>query len=153
MPQTHEQLNRFMVDVFHHVLRAEERLLRQAGYDDLSISEMHVIEAIANAERTGSNNARSIAGALNITPGSLTAAVNVLEKKGYVLRARQESDRRQVSLCLTDKGRTADLDHQGVHRHLVDGILGRLSEEEARVLASALNSVSQFFEIEGASDA
>ena len=150
MSQPSEQLNRFMVENFHHVLRAEERLLRKAGYADLSISEMHVLEAIRTAEKTRANNARGIADLLRITPGSLTAAVNVLEKKGYVARGRGADDRRHVYVCLTDKGLEAEDDHRRVHSRLVEVILSRLSAEEAQALGSALDAISQFFDTEGA---
>lgn len=150
MAQPQEQLNRFMVENFHHVLRAEERLLRRQGYADLSVSEMHVLEAIRFAEQSGANNARGIADLLRITPGSLTAAVNVLEKKGYVARGRGGDDRRRVYICLTDKGLAADDDHRRVHARLVEEVLNRLTEEEARALGSALEAISNFFNTEGA---
>ncbi len=149
MSPSREQLNRFLVDVFHHVLRAEERLLRQSGYEDLSISEAHVLQAIHTASQQGSHNARGIAQALGITPGSLTAAVNVLEKKGYVVRQRGQGDRRRVYLALTDKGLAAEEAHQGVHAQLVEAVISALTPQEAELLGRALHKVSQFFQIEG----
>lgn len=145
MTKLREQLDRFMVDTFHHVLRAEERLLRRAGYQDLSISEMHVIEAIERAVHQEQHNARGIAAALDITPGSLTAAINVLEKKGYVLRQRGPGDRRHVYIHLTQKGGAAADTHRRVHQQLVDGVLAELSPQEAQVFARALERVARFF--------
>ena len=148
MHERREQLNRFLVEVFHKVLRMEERYIRDAGFEDLSISEMHVIEAVCRAEREGGAIAKAIAQALQITPGSLSAAVKVLEKKGYLRRERDAADGRLVWLWPTQQGDRAFASHEQIHHRMVDNVLEPLSETDARALAGALERLSNFFNTE-----
>ena len=47
MDDTEHTLNRFLVQAFHELLRAEERCLSTGSFDDLSLKELHVIEVAA----------------------------------------------------------------------------------------------------------
>lgn len=145
---TRDQLNAFLVEVFHSILRSEAQDLKALGYKDLSISEMHVIEAVCQLEPAGANSARGIAQLLSITPGTLTTAINVLEKKGYLLRSPDPHDRRRIRVTSTERGRQAENDHRRIHNRLVDSVAGLLDEEETRVLLRALQSITEFFMIE-----
>ena len=78
---THDQLNSFLVEVFHSIMHSESQDLKALGYKDLSISELNVIEAACQLEPGGQNSARGIAQLVGVTPGTLTTAINVLEKK------------------------------------------------------------------------
>ena len=53
MNDTERTLNRFLVQSFHELLRAEERCLSKGNFNDLSLKELHVIEvaALCAAER------------------------------------------------------------------------------------------------------
>ena len=146
--ETREALNRFLVDIFHSVLRIEERRLRQMGYEDLSMSEMHVIEAACLLQGQGRNTAKGLAGSLGITPGSLTAAVNVLENKGYLQRSQDPKDRRRVHITPTPRGLQAERCHRQIHEHLIDGVMAGLRKEEAAVLVQALEGIARFFSSE-----
>lgn len=140
-----EELNRFLVDAFHSVLRAEERYLRQAGEGKLSISEMHVIEAVENESRQGAGSAASVARRLGITPGSLSTALRALERKGYLLRRRDQKDRRRIRIHLTDKGVKAEQAHRRVHRRMIDAVMAKVSGKEASALSLALQTITQMF--------
>ena len=142
---TREELNRFLVEVFHDVLRSEERYLRALGYGDLSISEAHVIEACILSQAQGHSTAKGVADCLNITPGSLTASVTVLEKKGYLIRWKDPRDLRHTHISLTPKGLKADSAHREIHQRMIDEILSVISVEEADVLLKALKTVAVFF--------
>lgn len=140
-----EELNTFLVDVFHSILRIEAQDVKSFGYRDLSISEMHVIEAACQAEREGGNSARGIAGLLGVTPGTLTAAVGPLEKKGYLVRSPDPGDRRRIRISPTEKGRQAESDHRRIHEKMVESVAGLLDENEMRALLRALKCISAFF--------
>ena len=147
--ETREALNRFLVDVFHSVLRMEERRLRQMGYADLSISEMHVIEAACLLQPQRRNTAKGLAGNLGITPGSLTTAVNVLEQKGYLLRSQDPGDRRRIHIIPTPRGLEAECSHRQIHEHMIDGVMAGLRKEEADILVQALEGIARFFHQKG----
>ena len=148
-----EVLNQFLVEVFGQILKAEAACL--AG-KDLSLRELHLIDAVCRAvDQGGDNRSTAIAAALGITAGTLTSAVNLLEKKGYLLRRRDERDKRVVHLLPTERGRVADARHRDFHRqmvaHVLDGLTvtqghrGGLTDEEAECTLRALGRVAEFF--------
>lgn len=145
---TYQELNSFLVDVFHSILRIEAQDLKAAGYKDLSISEMHVIEAACLLEPEGKNNSRDIAASLGITPGSLTAAINVLEKKGYLLRSPDPTDRRRIHISPTKTGRKAESAHRRIHELMIEEVAKNLDPQELQILLRALQSISTFFNSE-----
>lgn len=144
--QTHgEILNRFLVEVFNEILKTEEQALT-GRWPDLTVREFHLIEEVCRAVDEGRDNrATAIAAAQRVTAGTLTTAVNLLEKKGYLERRRDGSDRRAVRIHPTEKGRRANRDHEGFHREMVEDVLGILNEEECRTFLHALSGISAFF--------
>ncbi len=101
-------LNRLLVQLYGDILKIEEKSLQEGEFSDLSVTEIHIIEAIGiNGSRTMSE----IAHDLSITVGTLTTAINKLIKKEYVERKRIEEDRRVVLVNLTDRGKLAYDNH------------------------------------------
>lgn len=138
-----EVLNQFLVEVFGQILKAEAACL--AG-KDLSLRELHLIDAVCRAvDQGGDNRSTAIAAALGITAGTLTSAVNLLEKKGYLLRRRDERDKRVVHLLPTERGRAADARHRDFHRQMVAHVLDGLTDEEAECTLRALGREAEFF--------
>lgn len=138
-------VNKFLVDVFNEVLGIEEKCLSLSKFSDLSVKEMHVIDAVCAAERSGENRAADIAAALGITPGTLTVSTSILERKGYLLRKGDSSDKRVVRLTSTDKGRAANEHHASFHHEMVDEVLRQLSEEQQEIFVEALGRVISYF--------
>ena len=142
MTNTQELLNKLLVQLFNDILHIEEKSLKNKDLMDLSITEIHTIEAIGIKEvRTMGE----IAYDLRITVGTLTAAITKLIKKGYVERNRAEEDRRVVLVNLTSKGETVYKEHQVFHEEMITSMLGNFSEEEY-ILAIALEKLNNFFE-------
>lgn len=148
MKEEYRQINNFLVKVFNEILRNEEAILQIGTCKNLSIREMHVIEAICLAQESGSNTASEIALAQNITAGTLTTSVNRLEEKGFVSRQMDKQDRRVVRIFPTASGIAANQVHQAFHHNLVEAIMGALSPEELAVFVKGLNAVRNFFETE-----
>lgn len=140
-----KELNYFLVKVFNEILRIEEDCLRTGEFANLSVREMHVIEAISIADENGSNRSADIAHTLNVSAGTLTTAVKLLEKKGYIIRKKDAQDKRIVRLYLTEKGKRADVIHQNFHKKMVDDVLAALSATEADILIKGLKSLESFF--------
>lgn len=95
-----ETVNDYLVSVFNDILVIEESELKKSQFKDLSITEMHTIEAIGMYKKKTTSE---VAKELSITVGTLTIAINRLVKKEYVERIRSEDDRRVVKLALTKK--------------------------------------------------
>lgn len=145
MNQREEQLNTFLVTVFQDILRLEEASLRQAC-KDLSLTELHVLEAVAAAQAEGGRpGTAQLAARLGVTGGTVTVAVNTLEQKGYVLRARSRQDRRRVCVELTPAARPVLEAHAAFHRRLVRRACTRLDEGQTDALCTALADLHAFF--------
>lgn len=135
-------INELLVELFNDVLQIEEQSLRNGPISDISITEIHTIEAIGMyEERTMSEVAQS----LKITVGTLTTAINKLIKKEYVERKRIEEDRRVVLIRLTKKGKLAYRLHQKFHKDMVNTAIGELNEKEEDILIHSLVELNTFF--------
>jgi len=135
-------LNELLVKLFNDILQIEEQTLKGNEFGDLSITEIHVIEAIGFEHE---RNMSSIARDLDITIGTLTIAINNLLRKGYVNRIRSDEDRRIVLISLTEKGRNAFENHADFHDEMINTTISSLSEEEMKVLISALGNINAYF--------
>lgn len=135
-------INDIIVELFKNILTIEERSLRNRGIRDLSMTEIHTIEAIGK----GSYKTMSeIAEALNITMGTLTISINRLESKDYVYRSKDPNDRRVVLASLTKKGELVDKIHKNFHDEMIDHVMVDLKLDEDQALINALKNINEFF--------
>jgi len=132
-------LNNLIVDIYNGILKIEADAFRSGQFSDISITEVHTVEAIGLFELKSMSE---VAKALHITVGTLTVAVNNLVKKDYVQRFKSESDRRVVKLGLTKKGRLIYRLHSKFHAELVKSMTNGLDNNETAVLEKALSSMN-----------
>ena len=84
---------------------------------DLSLIQHRVILQLAQ----GPESAKSLAERLTVTGPNLSAVVNGLVQRGLVTRTQSATDRRRVSVALTDKGgRLLELAEERVTTRLFD---------------------------------
>ena len=140
--ESHEQdFAESLLRIFDNVLLTEGMALSKGYFSDLSIAELHTLNAI------GPYDARTMtetANILGITIGTLTVAIDRLVKKKYVERQRDTKDRRIVRISLTRQGKLAYLMHSKFHRVLVKRIMDPLTEEERKILTRAVNEIDSF---------
>lgn len=137
-----ETLNELLVKLFRSINTIEEQAIRIGAYKDLTVNDMHVIEAIGT---DAAKNMTSVAKALSVTTGTLTIAVNSLVKKAYVQRVRSEEDRRVVLISLTEKGKKAYAHHRKFHDEMIESVIDSLSPEEMEVLRKSLGNLMEYF--------
>ena len=89
------------------LLGAERRLRGRDQHrkvdDRLTVAQVRAIFALDTREAA---TAGEIAEAAQLSPASVTAMLDDLERDGIVTRVRSDSDRRRVLVTLTDDGRT-----------------------------------------------
>lgn len=134
-------INDYLVTVFNDILTIEESELKKSQFNDLSITEMHTIEAIGLHEHKTTSEVAKI---LSVTVGTLTVAINNLVKKGYVERKRSDKDRRVVQLILTNRGRLVYRVHDYFHKEMVHAALRDMDESETQALIKGLNNLHEF---------
>lgn len=140
-----EQLNDFFVDIFNDILRLEEESLAKGNFKNLSVNEIHVIEAVCDSEANGTNSMKLLSNKLMITASSLTIAVKTLEQKGYLIRQKDKEDKRKVTVVSTKLGTEAYEHHKLFHKDLIAGVSKTLNEVEMAALTLALGTLHRFF--------
>lgn len=140
-----KKLNTFFTEVFNLINLLEERTLKESIYSNLSVREMHIIEAIDILSLENKNTMTLIADKLHITVGSLTTAIGVLVRKGYVERRRSDIDKRVIFIHLTEKGIGASETHKVFHEQMIENACKKLDDREMDSLVSALDNMSAFF--------
>ena len=129
-------LNKLLVQLFNDILQIEKNAMNNTEFKDLSITEIHTIEAIG---KEGNRTMGEIANDLRITVGTLTTAINRLIKKGYVERKRIEEDRRVVVVYLTESGKKVFDEHTLFHKEMIDEVAKNFEDYELKVLTKALS--------------
>ena len=127
----YESLNSILVTLFNDIMNIEEKALITDEFKDISVTDMHIIEAIGIGEPR--------------TMSTLTVGINGLVKKGYVIRTRGDKDRRIVYASLTDKGLAAYNHHKKFHEDMINYITEDLSEDEAVSLTKTFTRLEEYF--------
>lgn len=133
------KINDLLVAVYDDITYIEETAIKQGTFSDLSIKEIHTIEAIG---MYGSKIMSELAQAMKVTMGTLTITVDKLIKKGYLERHRSETDRRIVNVLLTKRGKLAYRIHEKFHHDMVKATINQFTAEEEEALISALSKLN-----------
>ena len=139
-------LNDYFLHTALHLLTMEEQCLRRACAKDLSLRELHVLEAVSSLRGSGRNTMAEIARYLRLSPASLTTAVTVLVKKGYVSRNYSPSDRRVIFVTLTETGEEANRKYLNFVRDMIMEVCRDLDEENADNMISSILTLSDYLE-------
>lgn len=142
MANAQKVANDMLVEIFNDILNIEENAMQYMGYKDVTMTEVHTIDAI------GKNDPKTmgkVAEKLEITVGTLTTAINKLVKKGYVERNRNENDRRIVLIELTDMGKIVFDAHEEFHREMVENLLKDVNLTDDCELIRAMANLRDFF--------
>lgn len=142
-----DEVNSYLVRIFNEIMQIEEESLKSSEFKDITIKEMHTIEAIGLVDNPTSSQ---VANKLGITIGTLSVSIQNLVKKDYVERVQSAEDRRIVRLKLTKKGKLLYRLHHKFHTDMVEKTLTDLEIDEAQALIKGLRNLNQFLdEIKG----
>lgn len=142
MEDDNRRLNELLTSAFDLVVKVEQTTFQGTRYSDLTVAEIHAIEAIGQGERTmGEAAAR-----LGVTQATLNASVGRLCAKGYAERRRTEEDRRLVLVSLTRPGKVVYRLHERFHDKLIARMTEGFSGAERALLEKALCKIHGFIE-------
>lgn len=113
----------------------EHSVVKDSG---LSPSQMHTIEVIGHHQNM---MMKELAARLGITTGTLTVAVDRLEKLGMVERRPHEHDRRSWLVVLTVQGRDMFEQHSRFHGEFTREISHDLTDQERQALTQLMGRI------------
>ena len=143
MSQRSDMINQVLVHLFNDLLRIEENTLHREGVD-LSMREIHIIEAVCAADGE-SNTMTALAARLRVTVGSVTVAVATLERKGYLVRKRSKEDRRRVHVLPTDAALEVERVHRSYHQRMTQAVMEAVPDEQLDAFIKGLGAVNDYF--------
>ncbi len=143
MADEYQQINKSLIRIYRGILWIEEKKLRESTFSDLTIKEMHAIDAISMYDH---QTATQVAKKLHFSPGTMTATANRLIAKGYAERFHDQEDRRVIRLGLTHKGRVLYRAHRAFHNMMVKSFLKNMDENEQKVIHKALRNLEDFLD-------
>ena len=143
MENREQAINRVLVHLFNDVLRLEEDSLREAGVNGLSMREIHILEAVCGA---GEDNTMSaLARQLRVTVGSLTVAMNTLQRKGYVIRQRSALDKRRIHVLPTDQAWQVEEKHRAYHQRMTKAVMTAVPSAQLDAVVQGLEAAWRYF--------
>ena len=122
----------------HAVMRYDHESIATQGF--ASLSDYAVLEVLLHK---GALPVNAIGEKVLLTSGSITTAVQRLEKKGLVMRGRSEGDARVVLVHLTDKGLSMVQEAFARHAENLDDLFIEFSEDERIQFAGLVRKLGQ----------
>ena len=120
----------------HAVMRYDQQSISRQGF--ASLSDFAVLEVLLHK---GSLPVNTIGEKVLLTSGSITTAVQRLEKRGLVRRERSQGDARVVLVYLTDEGRTLIEKAFVEHAANLDELFAEFSDEERAQFAALTRKI------------
>jgi DNA-binding MarR family transcriptional regulator len=96
---------------------------------------------MAALEEFGPASQSEVSRRLRFDPSDLVAIIDALEEEGWVIRGRDERDRRRHALRLTDAGRAALEDRFALAETMMREHFGALDERECELFVSMLQRI------------
>lgn len=121
-----------------HITRAQIHDLATSEYG-ITSSQFHTIRRISQGDASVS----VLADCMHVSRPNVSRAVDELVQNGLVNRKRDQDDRRNVQLSLTDKGEKKIKDLHKKYGEILADQFSILSDEELRILSSALESMKK----------
>lgn len=136
-----DELFRKLIDKYN---KLESKKFFSKTLDDLTVIEINTLVVIGHGEED--KKMSEIANSLGVTFGTPTVTVDRLIKKGYVIRRRDNEDRRQVFISLSETGKDVFESIIIIRNILAEKIYGILSEDERKALINILSSLDSHFD-------
>ena len=141
MKHLYQEINDALYNTYYGINRIEEEELKKSQFKDLTVKELHAIDAITMYDHL---TVSQVADKLHLSRATVTSTVDRLVRKGYAERIRDEKDRRVVRLALTKKGRVLCRDYHDYHNMMVKSFLQNLNDDELQTIYHAFKNLEKF---------
>lgn len=145
MDEFSQELNQLLVSTYRDVGKLEAGMLHSVSGMEVSIGELHLVEAIGESKDKGVLVCE-LAQRMELTPPTVTVAINKLALKGYVLKTKSTVDKRSVIVTLTRMGKKVNAAHRYFHEQMVRNIEKLLSPAEREGMLRGMKQLNVFFQ-------
>lgn len=132
-----------IMSLLHHALRRMARARHERGH--AQHAQLRVLSIIAG-QASMSMSQRDLLEELDIRSSSLSELLAKLERSGLVERERDEADRRNFIVKITDEGRNLLKGHANERQHGVEGFFASFTQEEREQFVALLQKLNDSLE-------
>jgi len=97
-------------------------------------------------KKQGTVTQRELVEMMGIRPPSLSALVGKLDAKGYITRVKDQADRRNLNISITQPGELALAEMQKEHEQILNELFAALDEEERQTTSQLLQKLLDSWE-------
>jgi len=145
MDEFSRELNQLLVSTYRDIGKLEAGMLHSVSGMEVSITELHLLEAIGESRDKGVVICE-LAQRMDLTPPTVTVAINKLVLKGYVVKTKSTVDKRSVIVTLTRLGKKVNAAHRYFHEQMVRNIEKLLSPAERDGMLRGIQQLNVFFQ-------
>lgn len=111
----------------------------------ISTTELIIMNEIVNNTTDPKDNVKisDLKGYLSISKGAISQNLSSLEKKGFIKRALDEKNRRNVIVTLTPEGRKSMKEHYSQFTDKLAKIVSRLGEDNVKELIELVDRMTE----------
>lgn len=141
MDNNYLTIDDLFTNLYIKVCLIEEQWINDNKFD-LTNNEIRIINKIGQMKLLSFGN---LANSLQVTPGTLTVAVNRLVKKEYVNKLKNEKDKRSIFLSLSANGDDIYSQHKIFRHDLIKDTLLKLDNGDSKLLINILKELDEKF--------
>lgn len=134
-PMELTRLSRHIVEFYERLSSWEDSVVRDSG---LTPAQAHTIEMVGHS---GAIKMKDLAEKIGITTGTLSVAVDRLEKKHLLRRIPHHTDRRSFLIELTPEGEACFREHHAFHLKMTREIISGLTPFEQKTFADVIEKI------------
>jgi DNA-binding MarR family transcriptional regulator len=133
-----------LIDSFNTLFYAYNKMLNVSckieGYNEITVASYQYLVAVFDAKQI---TITKLAQILGVKKASVTQMIHSLMSKGYVKKAKDDSDRRSSIIELTDKGYKLMESEESVYQSFMNQICESLDTQDLKQLEHLLTKLAK----------
>lgn len=137
-PDQIEKFGKLVDQIADWLYKTEIEEIHKSDLSELTYSELHTLKVIGTFTDA---KLFEIADKISVSRPSMSATIDKLEKKAFVYRDKDQTDRRAVIIRLTKKGLEANKEHEKLHHRVAEALLGKLNGTQQELMVKVFENL------------